>query len=72
MKSLTTKKQRERLYSANTGYGWIAFKTGEKEITEIEIYVGRDNVLRRVGNGKPLFPLQIVDAEEGLISIQSR
>jgi len=66
-----TKGQMKKLYCENPGYGWIVFSSGENEVTEIEVYVGRDKVLRRVFNGKPLFPLQITDAEEGLVSIQS-
>ena len=71
MKSITTKGQRKKLYAANPGYGWITFNSGNGEVTEIEVYVSRDNVLRRVGNGQPLFPIQITDPDEGLISVKS-
>ena len=67
----TTKAQRKRLYNENPGYGWIVFNRGNEEITEIEIFVGKDRVMRRVGNGNPLFPLQMLDEEVGYISIES-
>ena len=67
----TTKAQRKRLYNENPGYGWIVFNSGNEEITEIEIFVGKDRVMRRVGNGNPLFPLQMIDDEVGFMSIES-
>jgi len=63
----TTKKQRDQLYNSQIGYGWIVMKSMENEIVEIEVYVGRDNILRRVGNGKPLIPMEIWDEEKGEI-----
>ena len=67
----TTKAQRKKLYEENPGYGWIVFNSGNNEITEVEIFVGKDKVMRRVGNGKPLFPLQMLEDEVGYISIES-
>lgn len=58
---ITTKGQRKRLYDCGHGYGWIVFRSGDKEVTEIEIYVGKDNIIRRVGNGKPLLPITFLD-----------
>ena len=63
----TTKGQRKKLYECNHGYGWLVFRSGDKEITEVEIYVGRDNKVRRVGNGKPLLPIQFVDENHNII-----
>lgn len=60
----TTKSQRKQLLQLGVGVGFIALKTGENEITEIEVYVGRDNVLRRVGNGEPLLPITLCDDGE--------
>ena len=68
---ITTKSQRKKLYVANPGYGWLVYNSGSGEITEIEVYVGRDNVLRRVYNGKPLLPISMVDDdEEGPIEVK--
>ena len=33
--------------------------------------MGKDKVMRRVGNGNPLFPLQMLEDEVGFISIES-
>jgi len=62
----TTKAQRKKIYESNPGYGWIVFNSGCDEITEIEIYVGRDNKVRRVGNGKPLLPIHFIDEDGNL------
>jgi hypothetical protein len=62
----TTKTQRKKIYERNPGYGWLIFKSGENEVTEIEIYVGRDNKVRRVGNGEPLLPIQFIDEDGNL------
>lgn len=66
---ITTKGQQKKLYNANTGYGWIVFNSGCGEITEIEIYVGRDKKLRRVANGGQLLPIKICDDDEGFVSV---
>ena len=64
---ITTKGQRKRLYDSNIGYGWIVMKSGGNEIAEIEVYVGKDKVLRRVGNGQPLLPIHVWDEERNEI-----
>ncbi len=61
-----TKIQKEKLYNASIGYGWIVFKSGKNEITEIETYIGKDNILRRVENGKPLLPIELRDEDGNL------
>jgi len=66
---IATKAQSKKLYNSNTGYGWLVFKSGDGEITEIEIYVGKDNKLRRVGNGQPLLPLCMCDDDEGNVLV---
>lgn len=65
---ITTKGQKKKLHNSDTGYGWIVFNSGNGELTEIEIYVGQDRKLRRVGNGKQLLPIIICD-EDGIIEI---
>lgn len=65
----TTKGQRKKLYDLRPGSGWIVFNSGNGEITEIEIYVGRDNKLRRVANGKPLLPVSICIDDEGIVEV---
>jgi hypothetical protein len=62
----TTKGQLKKIRNANTGYGWIVFNSGNNEVTEIEVYIGRDNKLRRVGNGECLLPLTFCDDEKGV------
>jgi hypothetical protein len=57
---MTTRKQREDLYSRNAGCGWLIYKSAENEITEIEIYVSRDNRVRRI-SGELLLPIEIID-----------
>jgi uncharacterized protein YraI len=64
---ITTKGQRKKLYECRHGYGWIVFRSGDKEITEIEIYVGKDNKVRRVGNGEPLLPIEFVDEDNNMV-----
>ena len=61
-----TKSQRGKIYKANPGYGYLIYNSGAGEITEIEVYVGRDNVLRRVGSGHTLFPISMYDENEKL------
>ena len=39
----STKRQREKFHNAGIGYGWIIFKSSKNEISEIEIYIGKDN-----------------------------
>ena len=63
---ITTKGQRKKLYNANTGYGWIVYNAGNDVITEIEIYIGKDNRIRRVANGKLLLPLSFRDENNDL------
>jgi len=63
--SLITIKEDELVSNYAVGYGWLVIKTGHNLIREIEVYVGRDNTLRRVANGEPLLPLKITDDETG-------
>lgn len=41
-----TKKSKEAFYNKYNGYGAVFIKTGDKEITEIEIYRDRTGKLR--------------------------
>lgn len=66
-KMITTKGQCKRIYNGHHGYGWLVFRSGDNEITEIEIFVGKDNRVRRVGDGKPLFPFELVDEDGNTI-----
>ena len=61
---ITTKGQRKKLYRAHVGYGFIAFKSWDDQITEVEFYVAKDNSLRKVGTGEPLLPLDVQDEDE--------
>jgi len=36
------------------------YRSDNNTISEIEIYIGRDNRVRRVATGKPLFPIQAI------------
>jgi len=64
---ITTKTQRKKIYNANTGYGWIVYNAGNDIIIEIEIYIGRDNKVRRVKNGEHLLPINFRDDNNDLI-----
>ena len=66
---ITTKGQRNKLYNSETGCGWLVFNSGNGEVTEIEVYVSRDNKVRRVTNGALLLPITICDKEEGIIQV---
>ena len=59
----TTKGQRKKLYDSHTGYGWLVYRSGDNEITEIEVYISKNNKVNRVGNGKPLFPIEFTDED---------
>lgn len=63
----TTKGQRKKLYECNNGYGWIVYKSGDNEIAEIEIYIDKNNRVRRVGNGEPLLPITFFDENNNII-----
>ncbi len=60
----TTKGQIKKLREYRVGAGWLVIKKSEQEISEIAVYVGKDNVLRRVGNGRPLLPITLFDDGE--------
>jgi len=64
---ITTKGQCKKLYKCGHGYGWLVFRSSDKEITEIEFYVGKDNKVRRVGNGELLLPIEIIDENNNII-----
>ena len=65
-----TKKSKNELYAANPGRGSLLINAGNDTILEIEVYVGMDNVLRRCGNGKVLFPFTLIDEENHLIEVK--
>ena len=62
-----TKGQFNQLLQQHVGTGFIALKSGKNEALTIEVYIGRDGVLRRIANGKPLLPITVLDDEEGEI-----
>jgi len=66
---ITTKSQLTKIRNSNVGYGWIVLNSGNGEVSEIEVYVSKENKLLRVGNGKPLFPVSICDEDEGMIEV---
>lgn len=39
---ITTKGQRKKLYKSNHGYGWLVYRSADKVITEIEVYISKD------------------------------
>ena len=43
-----TKKSKETFFNAYNGFGVVLIKTGEKEVTEIEIYRDRKGKFRTV------------------------
>jgi len=69
---ISTKSQRDKIYKANPGYGYLIYNSGLGEITEIEVYVGRDNVLRRVVNDHTLFPISMYDENDNLVSVHCK
>ena len=71
MNMRATKGQLRKIRESNVGYGFLVINVGGGEVTEIEVYVSRDNLLRRVGSGAPLFPIQIIDSEDGPINIKA-
>ena len=66
-----TKNQIKKIREAHHGYGILIFKSSEQEVTEIEIYIGKDNKLRRVNNGKLLFPIRFTDEDGMLVNVTS-
>ena len=64
-----TKKSKENFYNKYNGYGVVLIKTGDKEVTEIEIYRDRKGNFRTV-NGtlltERLNELSLTLIEEGL------
>ena len=48
MQAKLTKKSEEKFYNRYNGYGVVLIKTGDKEITEIEIYRDRKGRFRTI------------------------
>ncbi len=55
----STKGQRKKLEDCHLGVGFIVWHSAHGQCSEIEFYTGDDNILRRVANGKPLFPIEV-------------
>ena len=54
-----TPGQKRRLFQCHPGVGFIVWKSGPNEITEVEFYTDRDGTLRRLGDNASVLPLEI-------------
>ncbi len=47
----------KEIREAHIGSGFLCINAGNGEIKQIDVYVGKDNIMRRTSTGNVLFPI---------------
>lgn len=58
-----TKQQRKRLFDCHVGVGFLVIKLMDNMVYEVEVCTIK-GVLCRIGDGKPVFPLELHDEDD--------
>lgn len=65
-----TKGQFKELLQWHVGAGVLMLHTADNEVMTVEVYTGKDNMLRCVGDGSPVLPIVCHDSIDGQFVIE--